>query len=102
MIKRILQLFNRNKKKEIVVVSGLPRSGTSLMMKMLEAGGLPPLTDNLREADTDNPKGYYELERVKKLPDGDFAWLDDASGKVVKIITALYCMMMDYIGVVIQ
>ena len=55
--------------KELVVVSGLPRSGTSMMMKMLEAGGIPPLQDNIRTADEDNPKGYYEFERVKKLPD---------------------------------
>jgi hypothetical protein len=73
----------------IVVVSGLPRSGTSMMMKMLEAGGLSPLTDNLRTADEDNPKGYYEFERVKQLPKGDFAWLPDATGKVVKVIAAL-------------
>ena len=73
----------------IVVVSGLPRSGTSMMMKMLEAGGLPPLTDNIRTADSDNPKGYYEFERAKKLKDGDVAWLPEAQGKAVKIITAL-------------
>ena len=51
----------------IVIVSGLPRSGTSMMMKMLEAGGLAPMTDSIREADIDNPKGYYEYERVKDL-----------------------------------
>ena len=73
----------------ITVVSGLPRSGTSMMMKMLEAGGLPPLTDNLRTADEDNPKGYYEFERVKQLPKGDVAWLPEAQGKVVKVIAAL-------------
>jgi hypothetical protein len=73
----------------ITVVSGLPRSGTSMMMKMLEAGGLPPFTDNIRSADDDNPKGYYEFERVKKLPDGDVEWLPDAQGKVVKVISAL-------------
>lgn len=73
----------------VTIVSGLPRSGTSMMMKMLEAGGLPPLTDNLRTADEDNPKGYYEFERVKQLPKGDGAWLPDAQGKVVKVIAAL-------------
>ena len=52
-------------KKTITVVSGLPRSGTSMMMKMLEAGGMQILTDNLRTADENNPKGYYEYERVK-------------------------------------
>ena len=73
----------------VVVVSGLPRSGTSMMMKMLEAGGLPPLTDNLRTADIDNPKGYYEFERVKQLPKGDTAWLPEAQGRAVKAIAAL-------------
>ena len=73
----------------ILVVSGLPRSGTSMMMKMLEAGGIPVVTDKLRVADQNNPNGYYELERVKQLKDGDFSWMEDARGKVVKIITAL-------------
>lgn len=76
-------------KDHIIVVSGLPRSGTSMMMKMLEAGGQQILTDNLRAADTNNPNGYYEFERVKKLKDGDTAWLPDAVGKVVKIVTGL-------------
>ena len=65
----------------VTIVSGLPRSGTSLMMRMLDAGGLSPLTDGEREADTDNPRGYYELERVKQLPKGDVAWLDGARGR---------------------
>ncbi len=73
----------------VTIVSGLPRSGTSMMMKMLEAGGIPVVTDNLRTADEDNPKGYYELERVKQLPKGDTAWLENAKGKVVKVISAL-------------
>ena len=73
----------------VVVVSGLPRSGTSMMMKMLEAGGQEILTDNLREADANNPKGYYEFERVKDMKDGDLAWLSEAKGKVVKIVTGL-------------
>ncbi|HDQ72476.1 MAG TPA: sulfotransferase family protein [Chloroflexi bacterium] len=72
----------------ITIVSGLPRSGTSMMMKMLEAGGLPVLTDNLRTPDPDNPRGYYEFERVKKL-EHDKSWLKDARGKAVKIIAAL-------------
>ena len=71
---------------DIVIVSGLPRSGTSMMMKMLETGGLKPLTDNLRVADEHNPKGYYELEAVKKI-DENKEWLKDAQGKVVKIIS---------------
>jgi hypothetical protein len=73
----------------IIIVSGLPRSGTSMMMKILEAGGMQIFTDNLRLADEDNPKGYYELEQVKALKDGDDAWLKDAPGKVVKIISSL-------------
>jgi hypothetical protein len=74
----------------IVVVSGLPRSGTSMAMKMLEAGGLPVVSDGLRGADEDNPKGYYEDERVKDLHrPGDKPWLRDARGKVVKIISFL-------------
>jgi hypothetical protein len=72
----------------ITIVSGLPRSGTSMMMKMLEAGGLTPLTDNIRTADEDNPKGYYELERVKEL-EKDSEWLAEARGKYVKVISML-------------
>ncbi len=63
----------------VIVVSGLPRSGTSMMMKMLEAGGLPVLIDGIRTADSDNPKGYYEFERVKQLDKGDTAWVDNVS-----------------------
>ncbi len=59
-----------------------------MMMRMLEAGGLEVLTDELREADADNPKGYYEFERVKQL-EHDKAWLGDAEGKAVKIISQL-------------
>ncbi len=76
-------------KNSITVVSGLPRSGTSMMMKMLEAGGMQILTDHLRAADENNPKGYYEYERVKKLKEGDVAWVETAQGKVVKVISAL-------------
>ena len=72
----------------VTIVSGLPRSGTSMMMKMLAAGGLEPLTDNLRTADEDNPKGYFEFERVKQI-EQDKAWLDDARGRAVKLISAL-------------
>ena len=76
--------------KPIVVVSGLPRSGTSMMMQMLEAGGLEILTDRIRSADESNPQGYYELERVKDLDKGgDPSWLEDARGKTVKIIAFL-------------
>lgn len=73
---------------KVTVVSGLPRSGTSMMMKMLEAGGLAPVTDNIRTADEDNPKGYYELEKVKELKN-DRSWMPEAKGKVVKVISAL-------------
>jgi hypothetical protein len=84
-------IFKRKTGKEnkIVVVSGLPRSGTSLMMSMLDAAGFPPMQDHIRTADEDNPKGYYEYERVKQMPEGDTAWLKDAKGKAVKVITAL-------------
>jgi hypothetical protein len=80
---------------DVVVVSGLPRSGTSMMMKMLEAGGMPVLVDHIRQPNTDNPRGYYEFERVKKLPQGDFAWLEDAAGKAVKIISQLVMHLPD-------
>ena len=76
-------------RRSIVVVSGLPRSGTSLMQAMLKAGGIEPMTDNLRLADENNPRGYYEFERVKALKDGDIAWLAGAPGKSVKVISAL-------------
>lgn len=76
-------------KEPIIVVSGLPRSGTSMMMKILAEGGLPIVTDELRRADADNPNGYYELESVKQLSAGNVAWLSDAGGKVVKVISAL-------------
>ena len=89
-MKNLFKSLRKPKSQEfITVVSGLPRSGTSMMMKMLEAGGLPPLTDNLRTADEDNPKGYFEFERVKKMPDGDISWVEDAQGKAVKVISAL-------------
>ena len=66
----------------IYVVSGLPRSGTSLMMRMLEAAGLEPVIDGARTADEDNPRGYYELEAVKRL-ETQPAFLTDARGKAV-------------------
>ncbi len=89
------QLFQKLRKKGrseepfVTIVSGLPRSGTSLMMKMLQAGGIPPLVDHIRQADEDNPQGYYEFERVKQLTKGDNAWVAEAKGKVVKVISAL-------------
>jgi hypothetical protein len=84
-------IFKRFQKSQpvITIVSGLPRSGTSMMMKVLEAGGMEVFTDNLRVADEDNPKGYFELEQVKALKDGDDSWVVDAPGKVVKVISSL-------------
>jgi Sulfotransferase family len=73
---------------EIIIVSGLPRSGTSLMMQMLDRGGIPVVTDNVRTADTDNPRGYYELERVKTIK-RDASWLPEMKGKAVKIVSQL-------------
>lgn len=79
----------------IVVVSGLPRSGTSMMMQMLAAGGMEPVTDGVRAADESNPEGYFELEAVKDLDKTAFArgdglaWLANARGKAVKIVTPL-------------
>lgn len=69
----------------VTVVSGLPRSGTSLLMQMLAAGGIEPLTDGERPADDGNPRGYFELEAVKRLP-SDAAWLADAPGRCVKVV----------------
>lgn len=73
---------------DIIIVSGLPRSGTSLMMQMLHAGGVPAMTDELRTADEDNPKGYFEFEKVKKIRD-DKSWLPAARGKAIKMISML-------------
>ncbi len=73
----------------ITVVSGLPRSGTSMMMKILAEGGLSIVTDELRTADDDNPNGYFELETVKQMSAGNVEWLANACGKVVKVISAL-------------
>jgi hypothetical protein len=73
----------------IIVVSGLPRSGTSMMMKILAEGGLEVVTDAVRTADEDNPNGYFEFEPVKQLAEGQGAWLKEAGGKLVKVISAL-------------
>ena len=72
----------------ITIVSGLPRSGTSLMMQMLVAGGMLVLSDGERRADTDNPRGYLEWERIKQLPN-DPACIAEGEGKVVKVISRL-------------
>ena len=72
----------------IVVVSGLPRSGTSLMMQMLEAGGVPQLIDGVRAPDEDNPRGYFEFEPVKAIG-SDASFLDAAPGRAIKIVAPL-------------
>ena len=76
------------KRNYVIIVSGLPRSGTSMMMKAIHAGGIEPIIDNIRKADEDNPKGYYEFEPVKKTKE-DASWLNDAPGKVTKMVYRL-------------
>jgi predicted AlkP superfamily phosphohydrolase/phosphomutase/tetratricopeptide (TPR) repeat protein len=81
---------------EVLVVCGLPRSGTSMLMQMLHAGGMPILSDGLREADEDNPRGYFELEAVKAIfrdREASRAWLGGACGKAVKIVAPLVCSL---------
>lgn len=91
MIKRkLFQLFDKKERNQFIpIVSGLPRSGTSLMMNMLVAGGLEVMTDKLRTPDDDNPVGYFELEDVKKLVNGEHSWLAESNGKAVKVISTL-------------
>jgi len=84
------RLTRASRGEPIVVVSGLPRSGTSMMMNMLAAGGLEILSDGERTADIDNPKGYFELERIKNLEkETDKSYLRAARGKAVKVISFL-------------
>ncbi len=73
---------------EFVIVSGLPRSGTSLMMQMLAAGGLEPMRDDLRPADADNPQGYFEWQEIKQLPKNP-RLIEKAHGRVTKVISML-------------
>ncbi len=73
---------------EVIIVSGLPRSGTSLMMQVLDAGGVEVVTDNVRAADADNPRGYYEFEKVKQVK-RDASWLPGTRGKAVKMVSQL-------------
>lgn len=77
-----------NAGKFVTIVSGLPRTGTSMMMRMLEAGGMEAVSDNIRQADIDNPNGYYEFEKVKKIKE-DTSWLLDTVGKVFKMVSML-------------
>ena len=88
---KLFGLFGKQRQGEpVVVVSGLPRSGTSMLMKMLQAGGMTVFTDGVREADEDNPRGYFELEKVKNLPkQTDRSWLREARGKALKVISQL-------------
>lgn len=79
---------NTTTRNYLTIVSGLPRSGTSMMMQMLDKGGIPALIDHVRTADEDNPKGYYEFEAVKQTKK-DATWLKDAPGKVVKMVHLL-------------
>jgi len=79
---------NTTTRNYLTIVSGLPRSGTSMMMQMLDKGGIPALIDHIRTADEDNPKGYYEFEAVKQTKK-DATWLKDAPGKVVKMVHLL-------------
>ncbi len=74
----------------VILVSGLPRSGTSMAMKMLDAGGLSVIQDGIREADEDNPKGYFEDERIKDLANmEDKSWFRDLRGRVIKVVSSL-------------
>ncbi len=88
---KLFEFFGSGKESQpVIVVSGLPRSGTSMLMKMLEAGGVEVFTDGVREADEDNPRGYFELEKVKNLQkQTDRRWLREARGKAVKVISQL-------------
>jgi hypothetical protein len=80
----------------VYVVSGLPRSGTSMMMRMLEAGGIAPFADGERTADVDNPDGYYEFRRVMDLEnDPDRSWVRGARGRALKVISFLLRFLPD-------
>jgi LPS sulfotransferase NodH len=83
----------------VTVVSGAPRSGTSLMMRMLAAGGIPALTDGQRPPDAHNPYGYFEYSPVKRLALGDAAsWIEAARGRAVKVIYRLLTQLPPRIG----
>ncbi len=83
-----------SKRDYVTIISGLPRSGTSLAMNAISSGGIVPLADNIRKADEDNPKGYYEFEPIKKTKD-DAAWLNNATGKAVKMVYRLLYALPD-------
>lgn len=89
MMKLLNKIFrNKSKKNFITIVSGLPRSGTSMMMSMLEAGGMEIVMDGIRKPNEDNPRGYYEFEQAKKIKE-DTSWLENCRGKVVKMVSML-------------
>jgi len=90
MLEFLKRAFRRKQGEPIVVVSGLPRSGTSMLMKMLDAGGMQIMTDSERAADIDNPKGYFEYERIKNLEnESDKSYVREGRGKVLKVISFL-------------
>jgi len=90
MLEFLKRAFRRKQGEPVVVVSGLPRSGTSMLMKMLDAGGMEIMTDRERVADIDNPKGYFEYERVKNLEkESDKSYVRAGRGKVLKVISFL-------------
>ena len=84
----VLEFSETGAEHAVTIVAGLPRSGTSMMMQMLAAGGVPVLADDVRQPDEDNPRGYYEFERVKEVAD-DSSWLEEAKGKAVKMVYRL-------------
>ena len=90
MLESLKRVFRKDQGDPIIVVSGLPRSGTSMLMKMLDAGGMEIMTDSERVADIDNPKGYFEYERVKNLEkETDKSYVREGRGKVLKVISFL-------------
>jgi predicted AlkP superfamily phosphohydrolase/phosphomutase/predicted Zn-dependent protease len=86
--------IKRRGEQDIIVVSGLPRSGTSMMMQMLAAGGVDVFTDGVRQPDEDNPSGYYEHSAAPRLAE-DASWLPRARGRAVKIVAPLLCKLPD-------
>lgn len=90
MFQKLKRLLRGDRGEPVVIVSGLPRSGTSMMMRMLEAGGLPIMSDAERVADYDNPEGYFEYERVKDLEkESDKSYVREGRGKALKVISFL-------------
>lgn len=85
---RLAELKQASSQSEAIIVTGFPRSGTSMMMQILQKGGMPILHDGKRKEDENNPKGYLELEAVKRLA-VDESFMEDAPGKAVKIVMPL-------------